>query len=125
MQFTIEILAVTPTTKPTAKGSYTQLDVAYKRDGKTEGKKIMSFGAGQPAYNVLKGAKFGETYTITSEKNEKSGYWDWINAEAGAGATATTGGAKPNISPKVLMKHQKNVLKSKFILFVKVPLVLL
>jgi len=86
MQFTIEVLAVTSTTKPTAKGSYTQLDVAYKRDGKTEGKKIMSFGAGKTAFDNLKNAKTGDVYTVTSVKNEASGYWDWTDATAGEGA---------------------------------------
>ena len=101
MQFTIEILAVTPTTKPTAKGSYTQLDVAFKKDGKTEGKKIMSFGAGKKAYEVLKGAQFGQTFTITSEKNEQSGYWDWVDASNGAVASGSSPSrATPTTSPK-------------------------
>ncbi len=101
MNFQIEILAVNPTTKPTAKGSYTQLDVAFKKDGKTEGKKIMPFGASKAAYETLKNAKFGETYTITSVKNEQSGYWDWTDASVGgAGNTISAGGAKPTLSPK-------------------------
>jgi hypothetical protein len=99
MQFTIEVLAVTSTTKPTAKGSYTQLDVAYKRDGKTEGKKIMSFGNSKPAFETLKNAKTGDVVTITSEKNETSGYWDWLNAGVGGTASAPTGHT-PTASPK-------------------------
>ena len=98
MQFTIEILAVTPTTKPTAKGSYTQLDVAFKKDGKTEGKKIMSFGNSKAAFDVLKSAKLGEQYTITSEKNQETGYWDWL--EASAGSASPTVKATPTVSPK-------------------------
>lgn len=94
----IEILAVTPTTKPTAKGSYTQLDIAYKRDGKTEGKKIMSFGASKDAYAALKDAKFGQVFNITATKNETSGYWDWTAATlAGADAPPAKAG---NASPK-------------------------
>jgi hypothetical protein len=98
MQFTIEVLAVTSTTKPTAKGSYTQLDVAYKRDGKTEGKKIMSFGNSKPAFETLKNAKTGDVLTITSEKNETSGYWDWLNASAGGAPAAAS--YTPSASPK-------------------------
>lgn len=101
MQLTIEILAVTPTTKPTAKGSYTQLDVAFKKDGKTEGKKIMSFGASKNVYDVLKNAQFGQVYTITSVKNEQSGYWDWTEASMGAASSsAPAGKASPVASPK-------------------------
>lgn len=100
MQFTIEILAVTAVTKPTAKGSYVQLDVAYKRDGKTEGKKIMSFTS-KDVYNALKDATNGQVYTITSEKNEKSGYWDWVGASAGnASTSAPKAVAAGNAAPK-------------------------
>ena len=102
MQFQIEVLAVTSTTKPTAKGSYTQLDVAYKKEGKTEGKKIMSFGAGKKAFDVLKNAKTGEVYTISSSKNEQSGYWDWTDAVAGAAGDtpAKAAGYSPSTSPR-------------------------
>ena len=102
MQFQIEVLAVTSTTKPTAKGSYTQLDVAYKKEGKTEGKKIMSFGAGKKAFDVLKNAKTGEVYTISSSKNEQSGYWDWTDAVAGAAGDTSTkaAGYSPSSSPR-------------------------
>lgn len=100
MQLTIEVLAVTSTTKPTAKGSYTQLDVAYKREGKTEGKKIMSFGAGKAAFEVLKNAKTGDVYTITSVKNETSGYWDWTDATSGSASGGEKATYTPTASPK-------------------------
>ena len=71
MQFNIEVLAVTVETKPTAKGSYQQLDVAFKKDGKTDGKKIMSF-TNKEVFNTLQNAKAGDVFTVTSQKNENS-----------------------------------------------------
>ena len=85
MQFNIEVLAVTVETKPTAKGSYQQLDVAFKKDGKTDGKKIMSF-TNKEVFNTLQNAKAGDVFTVTSQKNEKSGYWDWVGVTKGGDA---------------------------------------
>jgi hypothetical protein len=95
MQFQIEIINVNAVTKPTAKGSYIMLDVAYKNQstGKIEGKKIMSF-VDKELYNVMSKASMGQSFTITSEKKPaKDGneYWTWILAEpVGASTTAET-----------------------------------
>ena len=84
MNFQIEVINVQATTKPTKKGSYIMLDVAFKNlsSGKVEGKKIMSF-AQQTAFDVLSKASMGSVFTVTSEKNEESGYWDWVNVVSG------------------------------------------
>lgn len=99
MQFSIQVVQVEKTTKPTAKGSYQQLEVAYKNlsSGKLESKKIMSFAA-ERTFKALADAKQGEQYNITSEKNEKTGYWDWVNAEQaapGSEGLSTSSAAKP------------------------------
>ncbi len=77
----ITILNVEETNKKTTGGkSYQQLEIAFKDDnGKVGAKKIMSFTFPE-CYNVLKSAKSSEVFEILSEKNEKSGYWDWIKA---------------------------------------------
>lgn len=79
MNINITVLQVTKETKPTAKGSYQQLTVDYKNlsSGKVESKKLMSF-ASPDAFNALVDAKQGATYAVVAEKNEKSGYWDWV-----------------------------------------------
>lgn len=89
MQFSIQVVQVEKTTKPTAKGSYQMLEVAYKNlsSGKLESKKIMSF-ASDKAFKALADAKQGEQYTITSEKNDKTGYWDWHDASQAAPGAA-------------------------------------
>lgn len=102
MTIQIQVLSVTVETKPTAKGSYQQLEVAYKNlsfQGKVESKKIMSFGAGGESFKVLANAAPASVYEIETEKNDK-GYIDWLKATksaAGVGDMAlkqATGGAQ-------------------------------
>lgn len=78
MQFQIKII----TTSVENKGKYSMLEVTYKRidTGKVEAKKLASFTGA--AFTACAGAKPDDIFTITSEKNEKSGYWDWANAVA-------------------------------------------
>lgn len=86
----IQIITTQQTTKPTKSGSYTMLEVTYKdlsNGGKTDGKKIMSF-ASKEVFAVLSKAVQGETYNITTQKNENSGYLDWV------AATKDTGGSQ-------------------------------
>lgn len=99
MQFNIEIIKVKSETKPTAKGSYTMLDVAFTNlsSGKVESKKIMSF-ANKTVFDILSKAESDQKFTVTSEKNEKTGYWDWVSIDTGAassGSSTTKGFTSP------------------------------
>lgn len=88
----ITILNVSYEKVPTAKGSYGKLDVAYKNEqGKTEGKKIMSF-TNEVVFNTIRAAVAGESFNITMEKDDKN-YWQWTSA------TPATGGAVPVQEP--------------------------
>jgi len=77
------------------KGKYKQATVAYRSNGKLSEKKLMSFGAGTPSFEVLQTAKAGEVYDIVAAKNNK-GFWDWTSASKGIAGTevkpAQTGG---------------------------------
>ena len=90
----IQILSVQIQTVPTAKGSYQVADLAFKNltyQGKVEGKKIMSFGAGKPSFEVLATAQPGEIYDVTVVKNA-AGYNDWtamVKGVAGNDAAPT------------------------------------
>lgn len=104
MQFQIEIINVQSSTKPAKTGTYTQLDVAYKRvdTGKVEGKKIMSF-TNKDVFGIMSKATQGSIYTVTSEKVGE--YWQWTTVESSSGDTS--GGSTPvstkttgNPSPK-------------------------
>ena len=96
MQLKIEIINVQSTTKPTAKGSYIMLDVAFKRldTGKIEGKKIMSF-TNKEVFAALSKATNGQQFTITTEKNAETNFWDWtaVSVSGGAEAQAPAKGA--------------------------------
>lgn len=89
----IQVLSVTTETKPTAKGSYQQSEVAYKNlsfQGKVEAKKLMSFGAQAEAFKAMATAQTGQVYEIDVVKNDK-GYNDWIKVmKSDGGAIDTT-----------------------------------
>lgn len=90
MQITIEVISVSsPTSVPTSNGrSYNVIEVAYRKDGKIEGKKLMSFS--NPAvYKAAQNLTAGQIVSVTIEKNDK-GYWNWT-AIGEAGAVAPTG----------------------------------
>ena len=76
----IEVVNVSISTVPTAKGSYQVADVAYKNktfQDKLEGKKVMSF-SNKEVFNTLSQAKFGDVFEVTRVKNDK-GFWDWVS----------------------------------------------
>ena len=90
MKFQIEVINVQSSTKPAKNGTYTQLDVAYKRvdTGKIEGKKVMSF-VNKDIFNLFSKATAGQVFDITTEKVGE--YWQWIEASlstGGAGAAS-------------------------------------
>ncbi len=83
------------------KGKYKMAEVFYKDgSGKASSKKLMSFGAGEPAFKVLSQAQAGTSFEVTAQKNDK-GYWDWVAvAPAGQAAPASAGGSGGNPSPR-------------------------
>lgn len=101
----ITIIGVSIEDVKTAKGGYQKADVAYKNEqGKTEGKKVMSF-VNQKVFDVLKQAKSGDVFDVKSEKDANN-YWQWVEITAGgsvpaansvpaAPSRATTGNPSP------------------------------
>ena len=89
MKFQVEIINVQSSTKPAKNGTYTQLDVAYKRldTGKIEGKKIMSF-TNKDVFSTLSKATTGNVFDVTTEKVGE--YWQWIEVNAASGGSATS-----------------------------------
>jgi hypothetical protein len=89
----IQIIATSVETKPTAKGSYQQLEVTYKNltyQGKVESKKLMSFGANAAAFKTLSNAPAGSQWEVTVVKNAQ-GYNDWPSVVAASGAAPAAG----------------------------------
>lgn len=101
----ITVLNVSVEDVKTAKGGYQKMDVAYKDEqGKTQGKKIMSF-VNQKVFDVLKQSSQGDVFNISSEKDD-NGYWQWIGIEASTDAVkqpakvAEKANTGANMSPK-------------------------
>lgn len=95
----ITVIDVTENTKKSESGrTFQQLEVAYKNEqGQPQLKKLISFS--NP--NVYKAAKDwvkGDVVNVTTVKNEKTGYWDWIGLE-GDGVVAETKQASATVGP--------------------------
>ena len=69
----------------TARGGYSTLEVAYKNEGKVEGKKLVDFN-NKDVFNFVKDLKPGDVIQITTEKKEEDKFWNWV------GVTIATGG---------------------------------
>ena len=75
----------------TVKGGYNFIEVAYKKDGKVEGKKVMDFGhnAAKDVFNFIKGVKAGDVLNVTLEK--VNDFWTWVGVEKEGNTTGTAG----------------------------------
>ena len=117
MTIQIQIIATAVETKPTAKGSYQQLEVTFKNltfQGKVESKKIMSFGTGQTAFKILSNARAGSFYDITVVKNAQ-GYNDWTEVVLNTGAAyagEATGAASTGMLPKATTTPTKTTYET-------------
>lgn len=74
----IEIVDVVREEKPSSNGkTYGQLTVTYRSNGKIAEKKLMSF-TNPNVFKHFEKAQKGDNVDVTSVKNEKTGFWDWI-----------------------------------------------
>lgn len=90
IKFNIEVLSVSqPTYTKTAKGGYNQIEVAFKKDGKVDGKKLIDFKFPE-VYKAVVAMKQGDKATVTSEKNDGDKYWTWILVSPLTGSAGTT-----------------------------------
>lgn len=100
----IQILSVSVNTKPTARGSYQEADIAFKNlsfAGKVEGRKIMSFGASADTFKVLSVAQPNDIFEVTVVKNDK-GFNDWTSAARATEGSADAGGSINALAPKTI-----------------------
>ena len=88
---------------PVAVKKYHTIEVAYKADGKVQGKKLMSFLFPE-VYSTLSKAQRGEVYDITSVKND-AGYWDWTGVEKTIINTTTTSSSTGIVSVRDFKKE--------------------
>ena len=64
------------------KGKYKEFDLAYKKDGKIEGKKFLSFKYPE-VYNALLNSKEGDEFDVSTEKVDN--FWQWTKLSASQG----------------------------------------
>lgn len=101
MQFQIEVLSVVgPVKNQKGKNSWNAVEIAYKKDGKIEGKKVVDFN-GDKQYDAIAKevfakaiiAKQGEVYNVEAEKIND--FWNWVGFErVGEGAAQTASESK-------------------------------
>ena len=84
----IKVVAVEQqTAKSKAGKDYSLVEVTYKNmsfDGKVENKQHNQYGD-KSVFETLKGAKAGDEFTITRQKDD-NGYWQWIGISQGFGS---------------------------------------
>ena len=87
MQITIVDVG-TPASKTSSNGRlYQEIELMYKDDqGKASSRKIMSFNT--KLYQAIQGLQKGNIVSIQRQKNDKTGYWDWVGLTEGAEAVA-------------------------------------
>lgn len=97
----IEVVSVGQVeTVPTKNGkSYQTVEVAYKKDGKIEGKKIMSF-VNPSVFKEVQKLKNGDKANVEIEKDDK-GYWQWRSISIGGETPAQLDAAQPTAAKSV------------------------
>ena len=91
------------TTKTSSNGKpYVQVEVAYKdlKQNKVASKKLMPFGEGAEVAKLMSEAKPGDVFQVKILKNEKTGYWDWLDAKQAAPGTEAMTNNKATPTPK-------------------------
>src|SRR6266699_3516929 len=78
--FVIQVISIVgPVDKSKGKSTWKSVEIAYRRDGKVEGKSLVDFN-GKEIFEAVVKAKQGEFYEVTSEK-DANGYWQWTKFE--------------------------------------------
>lgn len=94
----IQVIAVDlQSAKSKAGKDYELVEVTYKNKSfqdKVESKKHNQYGD-KNVFNTLKGAKNGEVYTISRNKDD-NGYWQWVGISEGADSSPSQPAASNN-----------------------------
>lgn len=89
-KFVIEVINVSAESEvKTAAGGYRTIEIAFKKQGKTDGKKLVDF-TNKEVYKFFNSQNLaGKSVRIVSEKKDGEKYWNWISAELSTEATET------------------------------------
>lgn len=110
MDIQIKVINVGPVENVSkGRNNYSKFDLTYKDlgNGKVTGKQIMSFG-NSDVYNTLKNAKQDDTFTVTIEKNSKTGYWDWLSISYGLDVNTSKEKVAPDSKQTAVPRSNSN-----------------
>lgn len=103
----IQVLSVTVSTKTSAAGKpYQNAEVAYKNltSGKVESKNITSYSKVFKDVSEMEG---GQVFNVDNQKNEKTGYWDWMSVTRSLdGAAPPAAAGKPAAATPVRSTYE-------------------
>lgn len=86
---TLELISVGSVSEvKTGKKPYKVIELAFKNEGKVEGKKVIDF-QNPDLFAKVQTLKVGDVITVVKEK-DANGYWQWTSLEIGMG-TSTSG----------------------------------
>jgi hypothetical protein len=95
MQFVANLIKVgSPVFTKTARGGYNTIEVAYSRDGKVEGKKLLDFVVPE-TFKAIQNFKADDAIVVTAEKkagNDGKEYWQWVSVSPSDGSQAPVSG---------------------------------
>ena len=92
----ITIVDVSPAQSKTASTGrqYQEIELMFKdATGKPSSKKIMSFNT--DLFKAVQGLQRGANVFVTRQKNDKTGYWDWVAIGEGAPQKAQQAASSP------------------------------
>lgn len=121
MQIQIHVLSVNINHIPNAKGGYDMAEIAYKdvKDGKVNGKKIMSF-VDKGLFESVKGLVSGSQYDVEMLKEpgrDGKEYWQWKKITPTTGAPVANDTKTGYAAPKSTYETpEERKLKQEFII---------
>jgi hypothetical protein len=99
------------------KGTYGQLTVTYRSNGKIAEKKLISFS--NPAvFKAIEKASAGDNLDVTTVKNDK-GYWDWTGINEGGKqevATQQSGGTTNRVTGSNYETKEERAIRQRYII---------
>jgi hypothetical protein len=115
----VEVIDVVREDKPSSngKGTYGLLIITYRSNGKVAEKKLTSF-ANPSVFKYFEAAKKGDSVDVTSVKNDKTGYWDWIaigTGEAQVAQQPSTNNSATRVTGSNYETKEERAVKQRYI----------
>lgn len=96
------LITVSGVKQEVAPKGYKIAHVTFLRDGKEETRKIMSFASKEVFAKLVELKEFPVEVNVVLNKNEKTGYWDWVDMEKQATGAKNDGAGRSQQGGRVL-----------------------